>query len=72
MSDKLKILTDKEAAEARARTKRAIASCAIEGIEFTTEELAFIESLENKKLGYDEFRVQLNEWLQRKWKSEGK
>lgn len=73
MSDKSKLLSEQEAKEARERGKRYIESCAIEGLEFPPDMLAYIKSLEEQRLNYDEIRAKLFEWLENKWKTkEGK
>jgi len=67
MSEKSKLLTEQEAKEARERGKRYIASCAIEGIKFTDEEVAFLESLHEERIGYEEFRARVDEWIRKKF-----
>lgn len=68
MSDKSTLLSEKEAEEARERGKRYIASCAIEGIHFTEEELAYLNSLHDERLSYEEFRARVDAWIRKSLK----
>ena len=70
MSDKPKLLSDQEAKAARERGESFLEMCGVLGIELPPDVRAYIAQLEEQKLGYDEFRVRLNEWLMQKWKTE--
>ncbi|MEQ8829856.1 MAG: hypothetical protein RLW87_08615 [Alphaproteobacteria bacterium] len=69
MSKKSSKLTEAEAAAARERGSQYEASMAIEGIFLTKEEKAFIDKLDDDRVGYDEGIELTIKWLEKTYGS---